>query len=275
MKIIIGDNPFFGVNHKVGSKKLASKTERFKQASEVIREFKINGVEEIMVSNHPSLQSFLDTVPSCDIHFVIPYPHKYNDIVAVSGYFGLIRYFLRGFSLQSFHKILFNFIRLDFNEIFIRLMIASELKCIGKYKNRVKSLCLHNILVDLCIASGNVSILKSFHKICKELRIRPVFITQNIRALIESMPDIDYTGCFSFNSKGYMVNPSIDEVLSYLNKNTNLPKLWAMQIMASGSINNDEAIQFISKFNYFEKVLYATTKKQRVTDFVSLFKKYY
>ena len=46
-----------------------------------------------------------------------------------------------------------------------------------------------------------------------------------------------------------------------------------MQIMASGSIGNNEAIQFISKFNYFEKVLYATTKKQRVTDFISVFKK--
>ena len=73
MKIIIGDNPFFGVNHKVGSKKLASETERFEQASEVIKEFKINGVDEIMVSNHPSLQSFLDKVPPCNIHFVIPY----------------------------------------------------------------------------------------------------------------------------------------------------------------------------------------------------------
>ena len=273
MKIIIGDNPFFGVNHKVGSKKLASETERFEQASEVIKEFKINGVDEIMVSNHPSLQSFLDKVPPCNIHFVIPYPHKYNDIVAVSGYFGLIRYFLNGFSLGSFHKILFNLIRLDFNEIFIRLMIASELQSIKKYKDRVESLCMHNIFVDMCIASGNISILKSFHKVCSEMKIRPVFITQNICALIESMPDIDYIGCFSFNSKGYMVNPSIDEVISYLKNNTNLPKLWAMQIMASGSIGNNEAIQFISKFNYFEKVLYATTKKQRVTDFISVFKK--
>ena len=61
-------------------------------------------------------------------------------------------------------------------------MIASELQSIKKYKDRVESLCMHNIFVDMCIASGNISILKSFHKVYSEMKIRPVFITQNICA---------------------------------------------------------------------------------------------
>ena len=86
----------------------------------------------------------------------------------------------------------------------------------------------------MCIASGNISILKSFHKVCSEMKIRPVLL-QNICALIESMPDIDYIGCFSFNSKGYMVNPSIDEVISYLKTIQICPsfgqcKLWPLDL---------------------------------------------
>ena len=66
-----------------------------------------------------------------------------------------------------------------------------------------------------------------------------------------------------------MVNPSIDEVISYLKNNTNLPKLWAMQIMASGSIGNNEGNQFISKFNYFERFYMLRRKnKESLTSFL-------
>jgi hypothetical protein len=64
-----------------------------------------------------------------------------------------------------------------------------------------------------------------------------------------------------------MVNPNIAQVDKFLDDNAKLlPSLWAMQIMGSGVINLDDALQKVLNKNKFSGILYATTKKERVAE---------
>mgnify|MGYP001403264830 CR=1 FL=1 len=273
MKIIMGDNPFFGVNHKVGSKVLDDENFRFKQALAVLKEANSFNCNNLMITNHPTICKFLDLMDAnklsnLKLAFISPYPHKYNDLVAKQGYFGLLKHLLRGnfkYVLLNCYK-LFNFKQAQ--EHIVKMICNSELASLGKHKTKVEYMCLHNILVDMYVASGNYHALEAFIQHVQDLGLKPVLITQNIIALSKIMRKREgYTICFSYNSAGYMVNPNIAQVDKFLDDNTKLlPSLWAMQIMGSGVINLDDALQKVLNKNKFSGILYATTKKERVTE---------
>lgn len=273
MKVIIGDNPFFGVNHKFGSKPLEEENFRFKQALDVLVESSRSNCNSLMITNHPSISKFLDLMDSNDLvnlelAFVAPYPHKYNDLVAKKGYLGLAKYLLNGnlkyIFLNAYKMLNFN----KAQEHIVRLICNSELESLGKHRAKVRYVCMHNILVDMYVASGNFIALEAFISHVKSLGLEPVLITQNFITLNKVMrSNKGYTVCFSYNSAGYMVNPSIELVDKFLENNTDsLPDLWAMQIMASGVVDLDDALDKISENNYFSGVLYATTKTERIIE---------
>lgn len=273
MKIIIGDNPFFGVNHKVGSKVLDDENFRFKQALEVLTEANNFNCNHLMITNHPSICKFLNLMDAnklsnLKLAFIAPYPHKYNDLVAKGGYFALLKHLIRGnfkYALLNIYKI-FNFKQAQ--EHIVRMICNSELESLGRHKSKVEYMCLHNILVDMYVASGNYLALEAFVQHVQDLGLKPVLITQNITALAKIMRKKDgFTICFSYNSAGYMVNPNISQVDKFLDDNAkSLPNLWAMQIMGSGAINLDDALKKILNKNKFSGILYATTKKERVAE---------
>jgi len=199
---------------------------------------------------------------------VAPYPHKYNDLVAKKGYWGLAKYLLKG----NLKYILLNAFKI-FNvnksqEHIVRLICNSELQSLGKHREKVRYVCLHNILVDMYVAAGNYSALEAFIEHVKSMGLEPVLITQNLITLNKVMRSSEgYTICFSYNSAGYMVNPSVELVDQFLEHNTDsLPDLWAMQIMASGVVELDDALEKIAVNNHFKGVLYATTKRERIIE---------
>ena len=50
MEIVLGDNPFFGVNHRAGSKPLESEEARFEEAAQVIRRAVEQDIATFMLS---------------------------------------------------------------------------------------------------------------------------------------------------------------------------------------------------------------------------------
>tara|TARA_B100000963_G_scaffold334365_1_gene327515 strand:+ start:2376 stop:3212 length:837 start_codon:yes stop_codon:yes gene_type:complete len=273
MKVIIGDNPFFGVNHKIGSKALEDESIRFKQALEVLTEAKNFNCSNLMITNHPNISKFLDLIDrnnlsELELAFIAPYPHKYNDLVAKEGYLGLAKHLLAGnfkYIISNFYKF-FDFKRTQ--DHIVRMVCNSELESLGAHKSKVRYMCLHNILVDMYVASGNYRALEAFVHHVNDLGLEPVLITQNIVALTKIMRiNKGYTICFSYNAAGYMVNPSINIVDNFLDEeSTSLPNLWAMQIMGSGAVNLNDALSKVFAKNKFSGILYATTKKERVTE---------
>ena len=100
MKIILGDNPFFGVNHLTGSKNLDTEEIRFHNACDVILSAINSDIDLMMLSTHPTYKNLLkkisEKIEKSNLHFnlalVVPFPHTLNNIVAENGYIGLIKF---------------------------------------------------------------------------------------------------------------------------------------------------------------------------------------
>lgn len=280
-KVIIGDNPFFGVNHKVGAKPLDEERERFSQAIEILKLASDHGCNRFMVTNHLGLQTLLNLIDANGLQkiklaFIIPYPHKYNDIVARGGYWALLRYLLKG-NLWYLVKNIISLPSLRHSqENIVRMIVNAELASISKHVSKVEHVCLHNILVDMYVASGNSKVLEVFIEYVNSIGIKPVLITQNVEALCSTLRIKEgYTVCFSYNPLGYMTNPSLASVDKFLAQSkTARPQFWAMQIMASGAASLGAALEKTLKNKSIDGILYATAKKERVTEFFNKFKKY-
>ena len=280
MKIVLGDNPFFGVDHGKGSKELAEESERFASAARVIGAAMDHGIDTMMLSNHASaleLLGYCDSFNGCtpSIALVIPVPNYYNDVVSSDGYLGLVKRFSNTIS-RSLFSLAGKLILFQYMQAAVDLLIEHELKGLGRFRSRIKQLCLHNVIVDMCLASGNVSFLENFIAAAKRKGYEAVLITQNYPSLLESGIKASYIACFSCNPKGYMTNPSLKEVLEALNENGSSldrnPRVWLMQIFGSGVVRADDLKSFLNNLKGVESVLYATTKPSRIPEFVDLLK---
>ena len=283
MEIILGDNPFFGVNHRAGSKPLESEDVRFGQAATVIQRAVEEGIDKIMLSAHPGYERLLGkagaaiatTGKTLKVALVVPYPHSLNSLVAERGYAGLLQVVGPLGMLSSAVDLLRSLFpgRDEALNPAFRSLIRMELDRIGVSNVRVVHACLHNVVTDILLAAGRVDVLRGFVNACHLMELSPVLISQNPVRLLSSQVGKNYTACFSFNPLGYMVNPSLAETEQYLRQDrSSLPKgLWAMQIMASGACALDSLLNFDS-LRIFDALLYATSRPERIAPFAAAVK---
>ena len=286
MKYILGDNPFFGVNHKNGSKELESQEVRFNNAGNVILAAVNAGIEDLMISTHPDYENLLGRTNEIigELHqglslaLVIPYPHTLNKILAERGVFGL----LGVVPWFRMHKIIAGIIKHIFfkdRQILARetfkSIIEIELKKLrGLDKIHVTHIALHNILTDICIANNWFDILDGFVAAVQAFKFKPVLISQNPVKVIELPYDQQVIRCFSYNLNGYMQNAPRPELIRALQKSkrADIP-CWAMQILAAGAIPSENALSDPT-LEYFEGILYATSRPERIREFSAIAEKY-
>lgn len=273
MKIILGDNPFFGVNHSKGGGLIESQHQRFTNAASVAKKFVSEGGQVMMLSNHLAAAELLhafrrEHVPDLDIALVVPYPHKYNDIVASKGYLGLMKALISG-NVRNFVMAGINFcLGQNFKKWCLKALINSELNGFREHLGQVRYICLHNIITDMFVAGKNAQLLNDFIDLIHDKGFEPVIITQNPTYVSASVDRASYTLCFSLNSVGYMVNPDLETVVDFVKNLTSKgPTIWAMQVLASGEVNPSTALSFIESLENVDGVLYATTKPDRVASF--------
>jgi len=284
MRVILGDNPFFGVNHRTGSKVLDSAEERFSSAAEVMVTAERCGVRTLMLSTHPDYEELLvaagRVLPlghGLEIAPVIPYPHTLNNSIAQDGYFGLMKKLGVG-NLASVGLDIVRFMGFFGDQEgaklkgAFRLVISMELAKIRALGFVVKHVCLHNIITDLLLGLKRFDILQGFIDACKGDGLQGVLITQNAVAVLAANLEGEFVSCFSFNCFGYMVNPSLDKVVDAINRPRKSGcELWAMQILASGAVRLEVALRD-ENLRFFDAVLYATTKPHRVEEFLRALK---
>ena len=98
-RVILGDNQFFGVNHRSEDKAIASKI-RFQNTDsiiEVLRGAYDGGIRAFSFSTHDRVAEICDHFRANADHYAdlrlypaLPYAHKYADLVAEKGPFGAI-----------------------------------------------------------------------------------------------------------------------------------------------------------------------------------------
>lgn len=252
MKIILGDNQFFGINHSDLQK--GKKTQQMFGDKDSIKEFIKKsltiGLDGFMINSNKlgyDVVSDFTTNLDKEIHYSIPYPHKYATLVNEEGMLYLLKYFFKNTSTLKLILTLPKFILT--RDIKYLIPIVSSLE-IPKNLPSGSTIYIQNIITDMLIGIKRFDILENFVKDVRRKGYNPGLITLNplkLDELIvksEILNKEDLVICFNINDAGFNVFPNRSKVENYI-KSDHKYKLMGMSIFSSGGSNIKEAINFI------------------------------
>lgn len=276
---VLGDNPFFGVNHSNYASELASESilDVYKCAS--------NNCKSFMLSPHPGYDSLLSQITEgfdsnqlLPISLVFPYPHTINDLLASDGILEIIKRTnkmnLIAATIKNIFPVIFSGKISSFKNVW-GTVLGFELDKISKTSHTVEDICLHNVLNDIFIATDNASAIAGFIECCNDLGYNPVLLTQNIIDTSEFLlrHQLQAVVCGSYNNNGYMVNPKKNEVVDYF-LNSSTQEYWLMQIFSSGRSNINEVIESLKNIeNKYSRLVIASRKSERLLKTIEELKK--
>ena len=278
MKIILGDNQFFGVNHfdlKKGEKtKLkfdtTTKIEAFINDSLEI------GLDGFMINSNEKGYEIVNASKFDDvkeIHYSIPYPHKYASMVNENGMMSLFGHIIKN---TSFIKNVIGGIKLlatqnlkSITPLALNLEVPKNLKK-GSY------IYMQNIITDLLMGMGRGDILIEFIKSVSKMGYKPGIITLNpimFDKLLKNEQDAnwleDLVVCLNINKEGFNVFPSLDAVECFIESRPKY-KLMGMSVFASGAANIPASINYIKKLK-LDYVVFGSSRLDNIKSNFELF----
>ncbi|MDC3105182.1 hypothetical protein OA521_02445 [bacterium] len=279
MKIILGDNQFFGVNHfdlKKGEKTKnkfdnSSKIERFIKESHKI------GLDGFMINSNElgyMLISNSSFEENKEIHYSIPYPHKYANMINESGMLSLGLHVIKNTSIIKNIFIGFKYLFTRNIKHIIPLILDIE---VPKNLKKGSYVYLQNIITDLLMGIGREDLIIGFINSVTEMGYKPGIITLNPILLNKYLVNTDKTNflkdlivCFNINKEGFNVFPNLQNVEKFI-KSKHQYKLMGMSIFASGAGNIHSSIDYIKELP-LDYIVFGTSKLANVESNMKLFK---
>ncbi len=275
MKILLGDNQFFGVNH-TDLKKGSEIQQMFSSAEKItkfIDESLELGLDGFMINSNALGYKVVNEYKFEDqsnkeCHYSIPYPHKYASMVNESGMLALLSFVLRNIRIYD----IINVIRFIFssNAVFLLpIIIRME---IPKNLPQGSVIYLQNVITDLVMGLKNGSrIIQFYITSIERLGYKAGIITLNPGHFRKNFQEFagqkDIFLCFNINKTGFNVFPSVEEVqdeIAYIKSNTKW-QLVGMSVFSSGSsrVTIKDSIDFI-KSQPLDYVVFGTSKLNNV-----------
>ena len=274
MKLILGDNQFFGVNH-ADLKKAAMTRELFSTHESIIGFIKRSlstGLDGFMINSNDLgfkvINGFDFKNQNVECHYSIPYPHKYAGIVNDSGMIALISLVLKQLRFRDVFSVLkfaWSFNAAHLLPIIVRMEIPKSLP-----KGSV--VYLQNVVTDLIMGlKYGDKILSAFINSVKSMGYKPGLITLNPANLIEALKkshlEDEVFLCFNINYSGFNVFPSVLKVEKAIAdaKDTTNWKLMGMSVFSSGSrgVSIDESIEYIKSLR-LDYVVFGSSKLSNI-----------
>lgn len=279
MKIILGDNQFFGVNHFDLQKgeKTKSKFDTTNKIQSFINKALEIGMDGFMINSNErgyELISENNFDSSKEIHYSIPYPHKYASMINENGMLSLLSFLIKN---TSFVKNIIGGVKLvatqnlaSITPLALNLEVPNNLKK-GSY------IYMQNIITDLLMGMGRGDLLIEFIKNVYDLGYKPGIITLNPIMFDELLKKInnkdilkELVVCFNINKEGFNVFPSLKNVEELVRSKPNY-KLMGMSIFASGAANIPSSIDYIKQLN-LDYVVFGSSRIENVKSNFKLFK---
>ena len=278
MKIILGDNQFFGINHfdleKGATTKL--KFDKTKKIEAFINESLSIGMDGFMINSNEQGYEIVNASKfdsAKEIHYSIPYPHKYASMVNENGMMSLFGYIIKN---TSFIKNLLGGIKLvatqnlnSITPLALNLEVPKNLKK-GSY------IYMQNIITDLLLGMGRGDILIEFIKSLSSMGYKPGIITLNpimFDKLLKNEQEAnwlkDLVVCFNINKEGFNVFPSLNTVEDFI-KSRPKYQLMGMSIFASGAANIPHSIDYINKLK-LDYVVFGSSRLENIKSNFELF----
>ena len=281
-EIILGDNQFLGVNHRSEELGRQSSSE-FGDKSQIfsfLTECKDLGISSFMFTTHEKILPVLEDIGKSkefehySLYPCLPYAHKYADSVTENGVLKTVTQF----SYSNLVSFLCNGVSglVTGNAKYImKSLVDAELEKIPSHL--LKCVYLQNLVTDLLLGLGMEDLLLEFAQhISGRYGTEVGFVTMNYPLLCDRLtkadPNFSYRVCTNVNKNGFRMNPSQKCVLSTLKNASN--HVTAMSIFASGSLQPEEAINFISSTKGINACLFGSSKIENVKKNILNFDKY-
>ena len=279
MKIILGDNQFFGVNHfdlKKGEK-TKNKFDNSTKIEEFINKSHKIGLDGFMINSNDlgykliANSSFDKTK---EIHYSIPYPHKYANMINETGMLSLGRHVIKNTSVVKNTLAGLKFLFTRNLKYVIPLILDIE---VPKKLEKGSYVYLQNIITDLLLGIGREDLIFAFIKAVIEMGYKPGLITLNPVLLNKHLENSDIAHllmevivCFNINKEGFNVFPNLEKVEELIKSKIRY-KLMGMSIFASGAGNIPSSIDYIKQLP-LDYVVFGTSKLSNVESNLKLFK---
>lgn len=280
MKQILGDNQFFGVNHHDLIKGNLTKNKFDSDHSIVtfISEVMEIGLDGFMINSNSRGYSIVKSFPENfrgEIHYSIPYPHKFASMVNEKGMFSVLQYVLKYSSYMSLLVRLPQFFITGKIKFLLPLILDLE---IPNNLRKGSYVYLQNIVTDLIIGFKRYDLLEAFCLAVIRMGFRPGLITLNPIILDEIISEFDIKlqkkliVCFNINSTGFNVFPNQFLVESLILKQTSYKKMGMSIISSGGTKDIEAALGYIKKLN-LDYVIYGSSVLDNVEFNYKLLKK--
>jgi hypothetical protein len=279
MKILLGDNQFFGVNHFDLEKGQATKL-KFDSPIKIesfIKESLSIGMDGFMMNSHQTgydLLSSSDFDDDKEIHYSIPYAHKYASMVNENGMLSLLSHIYKNTSMIKNISVGFKLLLTQninsITPLAVNLEVPSQLKK-GSY------VYVQNIMTDLLIGMGRGDVLIKFIESVVDMGYKPGIITLNpilIDKILSRYHHSEWINdlivCFNINKEGFNVFPSLKIVETFIESKPNY-KLMGMSIFASGAANISSSVDYINSLG-LDYVVFGSSKIKNISSNLNLFK---
>lgn len=278
MKLILGDNQFFGINHhdlQKGNQTKSKFSDEHKITS-FIKETIELGLDGFMINSNDIGYKIVDEYKAEtdeEVHYSIPYPHKYATMVNEEGMLSLLKYFISKTSFLLLIRTLPKFLFTRNIKYLVPLIVNLE---IPKGLQKGSTIYIQNIVTDLILGIKRFDLLEAFSKEVRRKGYKPGIISLNpllLDSYIQSstiMNQNDVTICFNINEAGFNVFPQREEVKTYASKSHSY-NLMGMSIFSSGGGKIQESIEFIKNLK-LEYVVFGSSKIKNIEKNITSFK---
>lgn len=281
-KVILGDNQFFAVSH-LSDEKSRAQSIRFKDDQSIIRVLDQSieiGIKTFMCTTHDRIGNICDHIrknPSkyeeYKIYPCMPYAHKYANAVTELGIVGTIKQYVPGNIFGTFAKGGMAVLNKDFMKL-MEIFIDAEMKMFKNIETPV--IFLQNVLVDMILGLKMYDILVEYDAyIRNKYKAEPGYITMNLPLLydvLESKGIKNPIICASINKIGFRMSGGKEIYEKYLTEKEFRPM--AMQVLASGALRPNEAIEYLGKYPKIESVLFGASSKGHILETKELIEHY-
>ena len=271
MKQILGDNQFFGVNHndiEKGDKTKILFSDDKSIISFITASYEL-GLDGCMINSNKrgySITNCISDTYNGEIHYSVPYPHKFASMVNEGGMLTLLNYVLNKSSFRSLFVYFPSFLISGNIKHILPLILDLE---IPKKLKKGSYVYLQNIVTDLLIGMKRYDLIETFCKSLIKKGYLPGLITLNpilvdkVISNFNSNLQKEIIVCFNINNNGFNVFPSLNEVNMFVVKETIYKKM-GMSIMSSGGADNiDHSLKFIKSLP-LDYVVYGSSNLKNI-----------
>lgn len=281
-KVLFGDNQFFAVNH-LSDEKSRQQAMRFRNIESIITVLDQaidTGINTFMCTTHERIGEICshirknpESYKGFHMYPCMPYAHKYANAVTDYGIIGALKQYLPGNIFSTFAKGGVAFVSKDFISM-MQLLIDAEMKMFKGISTPV--IFIQNVLVDLILGLGMYDVFAEYDRyIRKKYDAEPGYITMNMPKMLDALESVGITNpiiCASINKIGFRMSGGIGVYEKCLKERTFRPV--AMQVLAAGALNPEDAISYLGKFPKIESVLFGASSKGHIKQTKELVEKY-